>query len=44
VEHPHPAAGKISLVEIYCGFLPADYWSNRRIAAANPVIDTQKPQ
>jgi hypothetical protein len=38
------AAGKISLLEIGSRFLPADCWSNRHIAAANPVIDNQKSQ
>jgi hypothetical protein len=35
------AAGKISLSGIRSGFLPADYWPNRHIPAANSVIDTQ---
>jgi hypothetical protein len=36
------AAGKISLVEICCGFLPADYWSNRHIPAGNLVVGPQE--
>jgi uncharacterized protein YrrD len=38
------AAGKISLLEIRSGFLPADCWSNRHIPAANSFVDTQKSQ
>ena len=35
------AAGKISLVEIRRGFLPADYCSNRDIPAANSFVGPQ---
>jgi hypothetical protein len=36
------AAGKISLLEIRSGFLPADYWSNRYIPAANSFVGPQE--
>jgi hypothetical protein len=36
------AAGKISLSGIRSGFLPADYWSNRYIPAANSFVGPQE--
>jgi hypothetical protein len=36
------AAGKISLLGIRSGLLPADYWSNRYIAAGDFVVGPQK--